>query len=154
MNIFGFCNIAVIPVRASANHRAEMVTQLLFGEAYQIIDTNCTAGWVKIKTQFDDYSGYMDAHQVALMHQSSWEKQYLGQKYRVLASQTEIFDKKRNFSFSIPAGSSLPMYDEKTIRLGAEIFEINTQSGQSDSFVQEKIKITALSYLNAPYLWG
>jgi hypothetical protein len=154
MNIFGFCNIAVIPVRAAANHRAEMVTQLLFGEAYQIVDTRCTAGWVEIKTQFDDYSGYIDVHQVALMHPSSWEKYYLERQYDVLSLQTAILDKKRNFSFQIPAGSSLPMYDEKTIRLGAEIFEIQKQSEEYTISLQEKIKTIALSYLNAPYLWG
>ena len=149
MNIFGFCNIAVIPVRAAANHRAEMVTQLLFGDAYQIVDTRCTAGWVGIKTQFDDYSGYIDAHQVVLMHPSSW-----GKHYDILPSQAFIFDKKRNFSFQIPAGSSLPMYDEKTIRLGAEIFEIQQQKVEYNAFLPEKIKAIALSYLNAPYLWG
>ena len=154
MNIFGFCNIAVIPVRAAANHRSEMVTQLLFGEAYQIVDTKCTAGWVEIKTHFDNYSGYIDAHQVVLMHQSSWEKQYLEEKYDILSFQTAILDKKRMVSFLIPAGSSLPMYDEKTIRLGAEIFEIQKQTQEYNLSLQEKIKAIALSYINAPYLWG
>jgi len=144
----------LIPVRGVANHRSEMVTQLLFGEAYQIIDTNCSAGWVKIKTQFDDYSGYIDTNQVVLMRQSSWEKYYLEKKYTVLPSQTAILDKKRNISFFIPAGSTLPMYDEKTIRLGAELFEIQEFLSKTDNFLQEKIKTAALSYLNAPYLWG
>ena len=154
MNIFGFCNIGLIPVRAVANHRSEMITQLLFGEAYQIIDTNCSAGWVKIKTQFDDYSGYIDTHQVVLMHQSSWKKYYLMQQYDVLPSQTAILDKKRNISFFIPAGSTLPMYDGKTIRLGAELFEIQKLLTKTDISLQEKIKTSALSHLNAPYLWG
>ena len=173
MNIFGFCNIGLIPIRVAANHRSEMVTQLLFGEAYQIIDTNCSAGWVKIKTQFDDYSGYIDTHQVVLMHQSSWEKYYLEKQYEILPLQTAILDKKRNISFFIPAGSTLPMYDEKTIRLGAELFEIQEhirhcgldpqsptnkdmlkQVQHDGRILQEKIKTAALSYLNAPYLWG
>jgi hypothetical protein len=154
MNIFGFCNIAVIPVRAAANHRSEMVTQLLFGEAYQIIDTKCTAGWVEIKTHFDDYTGYIDVQQVVLIHQSSWEKYYLGKKYDILSSQTAILDKKRNISFLIPAGSSLPVCDEKTIRLGAEIFEIQEQQQECTISLQEKIKATVLSYINTPYLWG
>jgi len=154
MDIFGFCNIGLIPVRAAANHRAEMVTQLLFGEAYQIVDTRCSAGWVEIKTHFDDYSGYIDTHQAALMHQSGWEKYYLGRQYEVLPLQTAVLDKKRNVCFFIPAGSSLPMYDEKTIRLGAELFEIQKQTEEYNLSLQEKIKTIALSFLNAPYLWG
>jgi hypothetical protein len=155
MNIFGFCNIALIPVRSAANHRSEMLTQLLFGEAYQIVDIQHAAGWMKIKTHFDDYSGYIDAHQIALMHSSSWEKYYLQQQSKTLSSTMYVLDKKRGFSFPILAGSSLPLYDEKTIRLGAEIFELSDSLKELDSYcLQEKIKIMALSYLNAPYLWG
>ncbi len=154
MDIFGFCNIALIPVRSAPNHRSEMVTQLVFGEAYQIIDTCYAAGWMEIKTQFDNYPGYIDAHQVVLIHQSSWEKYYMGKQYDTLSSQTYIADKKRGFSFLIPAGSSLPMYDENTIQLGAEVFEIQKQSKNFNNSLQEKLKATALSYINAPYLWG
>jgi len=154
MDVFGFCNIAIIPVRAAANHRSEMVTQLLFGEAYRVIDTNCTAGWIEIKTQFDDYSGYIDANQVVLMHSNSWKKYYLEQQYKVASSQTSIFDKKRNIFFPIPAGSSLPMYDGETIRLGAEIFEIQQEMEDYSISLQENLKTIALSYLNIPYLWG
>jgi hypothetical protein len=154
MNIFGFCNIALIPVRSAPNHRSEMLTQLLFGEAYQIIDTRSVAGWMEIKTHFDNYSGYIDTHQLALIHASSWDKYYMQQQYKTLSSSVYIQDKKRGFAFSIPAGSSLPMYDEKTIRLGAEIFEFSDRVKESDNCLQEKIRITALSYLNAPYLWG
>ena len=46
--IFAFCNIAVIPIRAEASHRSEMVSQLLFGEAYNIVDYQ--EEWVKIKS--------------------------------------------------------------------------------------------------------
>jgi hypothetical protein len=156
MDIFGFCNIALIPVRSAANHRSEMLTQLLFGEAYQIVNTQHAVGWMEIKTQFDNYSGYMDAHQIVLMHSSSWEKYYVKRQYKTLSSSMYILDKKRGFSFLIPAGSSLPLYDEKTIRLGAEIFELSDylKESESDHCLSEKIKITALSYLNAPYLWG
>ena len=156
MDIFGFCNIALIPVRAMANHRSEMITQLLFGEAYSIINTNHAVGWVEIKTDFDNYSGYIPTHQVVLMHQSSWEKYYQKRQYKTLSSMAYILDKKRDIYFAIPQGSSLPMYDEKTIKLGAEIFEfeVEKQSTKLDCPIGEKIKTTALSYLNAPYLWG
>jgi hypothetical protein len=154
MNVFGFCNIALIPVRSAANHRSEMVTQLLFGEAYQIVDIQHAAGWLEIKTQFDSYSGYIDAHQLALMHPSSWEKYYINQRYKVSSSNMYVSDRKRGFSFQIPAGSSLPLYDGKTIRLGAELFELSDHLTESDHCLQEKIKTAALSFLNAPYLWG
>ena len=153
MNIFGFCNIALIPVRTMANHRSEMVTQLLFGEAYQIIDSTPVVGWVEIETIFDNYRGFIDINQVALMHESSLGK-YYGQSCEVATSSLLIFDRKRNFSFFIPTASSLPMYDEKIIRLGAEWFELSEKIVSSLNASTEKLKHIALSFLNAPYLWG
>ena len=154
MEIFGFCNIALIPVRAMANHRSEMVTQLLFGEAYQIIDSTPVVGWVEIKTQFDNYKGFVDIQQITLMHQSSFEKYYTSSKFDVSTSQMLIFDRKRNFSFFIPTGSSLPVNEEKTIQLGSEWFEIPKKIKQEENSQHEILKHNALSFLNAPYLWG
>ncbi|MDR0367798.1 MAG: C40 family peptidase [Bacteroidales bacterium] len=154
MEIFGFCNIALIPVRAAANHRSEMVTQLLFGEAYQIIDRAPVVGWVEIKTQFDNYCGFIDMQQVALIHASSFEKYYTSCNVDVAASQMLIFDRKRNVDFFIPTASSLPMFDEQTIRLGSECFEINQKITQKEFSQHEKLKHTAWSFLNTPYLWG
>ncbi len=78
----------------------------------------------EIKTQFDNYQGFVDIQQVALMHPSSYEKYYSLPKFDVATSQMSIFDRKRNFSFLIPTGSSLPVNEEKTIQLGTEWFEI------------------------------
>ncbi|MDR1878558.1 MAG: C40 family peptidase [Bacteroidales bacterium] len=154
MDAFGFCNIALIPVRSAASHRSEMVTQLLFGEAYRITDTSHAAGWVKIKTQFDDYEGYIDSRQVVLMHQSSWEKYYTDEHLRITPCSTFLRDKKRNFSFVVPAGSSLAMYDEKNICLGAEHFEFLNAIQPISGSLSDRLNIVALSFLNAPYLWG
>ena len=154
MNIFGFCNIALIPVRVAANHRSEMVTQLLFGEAYRIIDSTPVVGWVEIETVFDNYKGFIDIGQIALMHPSNLEKYYETLSCNIASSQLLIIDRKRNFSFFIPTGSSLPMYDEKNIRLGSECFELPEKMVSSNNIPTEKLKHIALSFLNAPYLWG
>jgi len=167
--MYGFCNIAVIPVRAAASHRAEMVTQLLFGEAYRIVSYQQTAGWVEIVTQYDDYKGFIDINQIALIHESSY-KQYVENQFHVSSTQMTIFDKKRGFSFPISAGSTLLLSKENEMRLGAEWFEIinNTSPnpskggeyslpfGEGWGGVQNKtiLKTLASSFLNTPYLWG
>jgi hypothetical protein len=147
--MFGFCNIASIPVRAAASHRAEMVTQLLFGEAYRIVDYQHTLGWAEIETQYDDYQGFIDINQIALMHQSAYQ-QYEKRQWQTAPAPMMIFDKKRNFAFPISAGSTLLLNEENVMRLGAEVFEIQTftQQGETD------IRQIALSFLNTPYLWG
>jgi hypothetical protein len=146
--MFGFCNIAFIPLRAEASHRAEMVTQLLFGEAYRIIDYQQTAGWAKIETQFDNYSGFIDIHQIALIHKSVYES-YEQNLLQVAPSQITVFDKIRCFSFPISAGSTLLLDANNCMRMGAELFEIPALPKQI-----KDLKSIACSFLNTPYLWG
>jgi len=147
--MFGFCNIASIPIRATASHKAEMVSQLLFGEAYQIVDFQQTAGWAEIETQYDNYRGFIDIHQIALIHQSAYER--CGQNlFQVASTQITVFDKIRHFSFPVSAGSVLLLDTDNLMRLGAELFEIQSLQNQMDM----TLKQVAVSFLNTPYLWG
>lgn len=147
--MYGFCNIMAIPIRATASHRAEMVTQLLFGEAYKITDYRHTSGWAEIETQYDDYKGFMDINQISLIHQSTYE-QYEKNLFEVAPVPMSIFDKKRNFVFPISAGSTLLLNEENSMRLGSELFEIQRFPAQEKT----DLKQIAYSFLNTPYLWG
>ena len=57
----GYCRLTVIPVRAEASHRSEMVSQLLFGETYHVLDM--TSEWVKIAACHDGYEGWIQRKQ-------------------------------------------------------------------------------------------
>ena len=147
--MYGFCNIAFIPIRVAASHRAEMVTQLLFGEVYRIVDYQQTTGWAEIVTQYDDYKGFIDINQIALIHESVYEK-YAKNLFQVLPASMVVFDKIRNFSFLVSAGSSLLLNEDNTMRLGTELFEIPILPKQKTV----DLKQIAYSFLNTPYLWG
>ncbi|MCL2132426.1 MAG: C40 family peptidase [Lentimicrobiaceae bacterium] len=151
--MYGFCNTAFIPIRAAASHRAEMVTQLLFGEAYRIVDYQQTAGWAEIETQYDNYRGFMDVNQIVPIHKSAYE-QYETDLWQSAPFPITVLDKKRNFSFPISAGSTLLLDKENTMRLGAELFEIQALPPREKVIFPEQLKQIACSFLNTPYLWG
>ena len=48
---YGICNLAVIPLRAEASDKGEQVSQILFGETFEI--TEWTDRWAKIITSND-----------------------------------------------------------------------------------------------------
>ncbi|WP_143308863.1 C40 family peptidase [Chitinophaga vietnamensis] len=52
--------VPVAPLRAEAAHRSEMISQLLWGECVEIINT-APGAWVQIKNQYDDYIGWATA---------------------------------------------------------------------------------------------
>lgn len=51
-----------IPGRAAATDRAEMVTQLLYGEHFEILEKE--EKWVKVRCLLDDYQCWLDIRQV------------------------------------------------------------------------------------------
>ncbi len=48
---YGICPLSVVPVRAEPTDRAEIVTQLIFGECYTILLTQ--GNWVQIRIAAD-----------------------------------------------------------------------------------------------------
>ena len=58
---YGICNLSIVPIRTEPAHRSEQVSQLLFGETFTITDQQNE--WVKIKTSYDDYEGWMQKAQ-------------------------------------------------------------------------------------------
>ena len=56
------CCVPCSPVRAEASHRAEMVSQLLFGERAAILEQGADH-WVRIRCEYDGYEGWcQDSH--------------------------------------------------------------------------------------------
>ncbi|HRH12375.1 MAG TPA: hydrolase Nlp/P60, partial [Bacteroidia bacterium] len=49
----GICLLSLVPCRKEASNTSEMVTQLLFGETYSILDSNDE--WLKIQIAYDQY---------------------------------------------------------------------------------------------------
>jgi len=52
------CENIFVPLRSGPSHKSEMLSQVLFGESYKIIDK--AGKWIKIETLFDSYHGWID----------------------------------------------------------------------------------------------
>ncbi len=160
---YGICLHSVIPVRAEPSHKSELVTQVLFGELYIILEKEDT--WCRIKLSFDGYEGWINLLQAHLID----EDEYL----RLDKSETAVtMDLVQLLSFEteramIPLvlGSSLPAFEESRIRVaqlvffydglisGSRIHDKTTQS-QSIREIRQQLIEEASLYMNAPYLWG
>ncbi len=72
MELF-ICTNVYIPLRAAPSHRAEMVSQILFGERFSIIESSGT--WLRIETLFDTYTGWIDSAQYGYI---GWNEEFPG----------------------------------------------------------------------------
>ena len=132
MIVKAIASVSVVPVRAENSDRAEIVTQLLFGESCDILEVD--KNWTKIKIHFDGYEGWVDTKQVSPISDADFTK-------RKTKTVTESFI---NYQHN----------GEKTLlSIGSEI-ESDSQEDTENNFDTENLKKTALEFLNVPYLWG
>ncbi|NOQ72589.1 MAG: SH3 domain-containing protein [Crocinitomix sp.] len=143
---YGICNLSVIPVRASASDESEIVTQLLFGDAVEVLEKG--QPWIKIKFAQDNYDGWMDFKQLTYIESEEYEKitnasiQYLQDPLLTITGPRG----KQN----IMLGSALVNLTGNTMIFGKEIYTID----QTVNAGNQNLLQTALGYLNTPYLWG
>ncbi|MGD1319438.1 NlpC/P60 family protein [Chryseobacterium sp. 2R14A] len=128
----GICVVTVAPVRAENSDKAEIVTEILFGESADILEVN--KNWTKIKMHYDGYEGWMDTKQIKPV-----TDEYLANRKVTLI--TEDF-------------SSVMTNNGKTLlSMGSEV-EFPAVASRRSHDVRESIALTAKEFLNIPYLWG
>nr|WP_314896981.1 C40 family peptidase [uncultured Flavobacterium sp.] len=146
--MFGICNLAIIPLRFEPSDRSEIVSQVLFGEHFEILEQ--LKQWSRIKMQYDDYEGWIDSKQFQLISESSFNQ--LSEDAIILnADLIEYITAPNNLLIPIPLGSSISFLNYNDINTSNFDFEGTKISGIKP---KEGLINTAFLYLNAPYLWG
>lgn len=146
--MFGLCNLANIPLRLEPSDRSELVSQVLFGEHFIILEQN--QKWSKIKLAYDDYEGWIDNKQFKEISEEQF--QLLTNDNIVLNNDLiEYITSPENLLMPIPLGASLSFLNYESINTENFHFE-----GLKTSGVKPKSELlnTAFMYLHAPYLWG
>lgn len=149
---FGVCRLSIVPVRGEASDKAELVTQLFFGEHYEVLSVSKDKKWLKIRIHFDQYEGWIDVKQHHTISKEHFD--YINRAdFKITTDVTTSILYNKN-PLTIVMGSIIPIS-------GSELFKMEEQfafNGESKSVGQKRdaeyLKITAQKYLNAPYQWG
>ncbi len=142
--------VPAAPVRRKPNHRKEMVNQLLFGEAVKVLKEKGDL-WIKIRGLHDGYEGWMTNTMVVEVDAAIANTRSVYTTASLL-NTIAIGDK----TMQIPAGSSLPYFDNGAGKLGEHVFTcsgnvLNRDAQQPGGPLLEEL---TTAWLNAPYLWG
>ena len=140
---YGICNLSIVPLRAEAMDMSEMVTQLLYGDHFKVLEKR--KKWSRIRLAFDNYEGWIDNKQFINIQ----EEEYNSLDHTPLRSSADMVDfviGQNSQLFSICLGSNVSACS----KLGHS-FEGKFLVGK---LPKEKFIETALLYINAPYLWG
>ncbi|WP_259069831.1 NlpC/P60 family protein [Mucilaginibacter sp. X4EP1] len=144
---YGICNLSIVPLRAEDTDKSELVSQLLFGETFEILEWK--ENWVKIVTTFDNYTGWISRLQFIMIGHLAYKQFKQTPPPLTCKPVTQALKTKNNSILYLPMGSSLVFLQGTTCHIGNEKFEIIGEIGETESLVN-----TALLYLNVPYLWG
>jgi hypothetical protein len=139
--ILGICNLSIVPVRIVDSDKSEMINQLIYGDIIEILEEK--EKWVKIKSVFDDYIGWIDKKQYFKIDDNITIDL---NKPVYSIDLVEFIENNNNELVTIPIGS-----DISNISLMNHKFDGKTISGKNN---RNSIVNTALSFLNSPYLWG
>lgn len=148
---YGICQLSIMPLRLEPSHKSEQVTQLLFGEHYEVLETN--HDWIKIRIAFDGYEGWIPKGQsIPLEFQDFSFLQKASSFVSYDLVQLMVHDGKIQ---TIVLGSVLPFYENEHCRINDKKykFEGNAKFPDKVRSPQTLIENTYM-YLNAPYLWG
>ena len=148
--LYGICNLSTVPLRASATDSSEMLSQVLFGETFEIIEEE--KEWSKIRLSFDNYEGFIDNKQFTKITSDVFLK-LTSEKQYYSGEIIDFITNSNNELTTIPLGASLPFYESGTLQINANSYRYE---GAVVSEIKEKNNIvkTAFSYLNTPFLWG
>ena len=67
----GICNLSIVPIRILAEDASEMVTQLLYGDHFKILEKR--KYWSKIRDDFDGCEGWVRNNQFIPIHKQDSE---------------------------------------------------------------------------------
>jgi len=147
---FGICNLSIVPLRLSPSDDSEMVSQVLFGEHFTILES--TNSWSKISLAFDDHEGFIDNKQFLEIPEEFHQQLSNNKKYLVGELIDFITDDKNNLT-TIPLGSSLPLFGEKKLQINSTTYSYEGKVLSGEKPKEELIQ-TAYLLLNSPFLWG
>ncbi len=149
---YGICRLSMVPVRSAPTDKAEMVTQLLFGDHYSLLDYDDGRKWAQIKMHYDGYEGWIDWKQHTVISEDYFE-QVNNSDYKICLDLTSsILHKKHHINIVI--GSILPISTNELFKMEEQLAFNGDAKSLSQKRDYEYLKSIARKYLNAPYVWG
>lgn len=145
---FGVNLLAVVPLRQEPSHQSAMLSQLLFGEVFEIIEK--TKNWAKILTNYDHLQAWLDLTQLTQISEDDY-RNLANEELKFSSEMISYITNSKNLMTLLPFGSTINVLDYQAINDDQLVYE-----GEHKHVISHKKEIvnTALQFINAPYLEG
>ncbi len=140
-------DIPLAAMRSEPSDRAEMVSQLLFGEKVEVIDRQ--EQWLLVKCEHDGYQGWADEKGFRFADEVT------GSIYVVISPVAE-FTNEKGEGLHLALGSKGASQDGKSIMYRNHVWTLSTgnMAMANRVFSLKEMLRFGMQLLHAPYLWG
>ncbi len=147
----GICSLSLLPLRAEPTSKSEMVSQLLFGEVYTILEKR--EEWYFIENAADTYKGWINELQMELLLQAPIQP-IIQTVFPFVKAQ----GLKSNETFFVPIGAVLTdnflQNNQVCFKHQGQEYLVQTENFKPNFLTHEEAITLAKQFLNVPYLWG
>ncbi len=144
---FGVCHLSVVPLRLEPSDSSEMVSQLLFGESFVVLEEQTK--WLRIKCLWDEYEAWVDSKQVILGVTKNEALSTLRANV-IIDRYADLELNNSNLTLSIASTLSTETIQQHTNYK----YRFTGRSAEMGSSAIEPITSLTLKWLHTPYLWG
>jgi len=127
------------------NAFSEVTSQILYGEKFKIISKN--KSWIKIKTLFDNYTGYIKNKYYTKDHQPT---------HKIFTLKANIYNKQKNKTKNfLPFASRISMINEnkKFVEFEKDKWIKKKDIKKINHIEKDYLKVLKM-FLKIKYLWG
>jgi hypothetical protein len=148
---FGVCRLSVVPVLSEEGISVQR-SQLLFGDAYEVLERSKDKHWLRIKINLDGTEGWIN-----IQHHYSIPQEYFAQivnaDFKITTDVVATILYKKS-PLPILLGSIVPISSLELFKMDEQFAFNGNAKAISQKREGEFIKSIALKYLNAPEIAG
>jgi hypothetical protein len=148
---YGICNLSLVPLRKYPEHSAEMASQLLFGESFDILDHH--ENWLHIQLHIDEYTGWIHQRQYLALSKGALDEIHNVSKVLSCDLFSMLIEKSTENTFPLLMGSSIPMPVDNAFHFANENYHYKGNYISPAAKKEDILRFAAI-YMGAPYLWG
>lgn len=147
---FGICHLNCIALRKEPSDQSEMVSQLLFGETFEVLFEE--GDWIKVHLDYDFYEGWVSSKQIKELEGEVYHR--ISQNSPCFSDEMVTFITNQDDQFQlITLGAVLPEYKKGSFYLDEFRYDFDGEV-INGKMPKSNLVRTAYKFLNAPFLWG
>lgn len=151
-DVFGICRQTILPLYRKPTFDSALVTQLLFGECYQVLAVTADRKWYRVFHEDTRIGGWISSKSLKEITLTDYQR-FLSQDFQVVTSLIAAIEYMGTNLYLLP-GSRLHFSDMELFNWQDHVgFKGITRSHNFKSDRDQLLEI-ALKYVNAPWLVG